>query len=310
MADGWFTRLRAGLARSSDRLTQAIGKIATERKLDDASLEELEDALIAGDLGVATAAELVSGFAGKRFRRDVTDAEIRETLAQRIATILSPVARPLEPVAGRRPHVVLFMGVNGSGKTTTIGKLAALHADAGRKVVLAACDTFRAAASEQLAIWGARSGCEVVAGKPGDDAAGLAYRAFEAARAARADLLLVDTAGRLHNKNTLMEELAKIVRVLGKFDTSAPHDSILVLDATIGQNSLAQVETFRESCGVTGLVVTKLDGSARGGVVVSLASRFGLPIHAVGVGEGKEDLRPFDAAQFARSLMGLHASRS
>ncbi|MBT5432058.1 MAG: signal recognition particle-docking protein FtsY [Alphaproteobacteria bacterium] len=302
---GWFTRLRAGLNRSSDRFTESIGAIFTKRKLDEAALEELEEALIAGDLGVTTAAQLTAKLAKRRFDKEVTDEEVREDLAADITEILEPLAVPFEPDPSRKPHVVLVMGVNGVGKTTTIGKLAKLHTDAGRKVVLAAGDTFRAAAIEQLQIWGHRTGSTVVAGKQGADAAGLAYGALETARAEGADLLLIDTAGRLHNKDNLMAELLKIQRVLGKLDDSAPHDRILVLDATTGQNAHAQVEAFQAMYDVTGLVVTKLDGSARGGVIVGLADRFGLPIHAIGVGEGPEDLRPFDARDFARSLMGL-----
>ncbi len=303
--EGWLSRLRAGLDRSSGRFTRSIGAIFAGRRLDDGALEELEEILIAGDLGVATAAALTGELAGKRFDGEVTGEEVRAHLAERIAGILAPLARPLEPDPDRKPHVVLVMGVNGVGKTTTIGKLAGHFAERDRKAVLAAGDTFRAAAIEQLQVWGRRTGCAVVAGKRGDDAAGLAYGALETARDGRADLLFIDTAGRLHNKDGLMAELRKIVRVLGKLDGTAPHDRILVLDATTGQNAHAQVEAFRDMCGVTGLVVTKLDGSARGGVIVGLADRFGLPIHAVGVGEGPDDLRPFDAGAFARSLMGL-----
>ncbi|MBN35909.1 MAG: signal recognition particle-docking protein FtsY [Rhodospirillaceae bacterium] len=302
---GWFTRLRAGLNRSSDRLTGSIGAIFTKRKLDDEALEELEEALIAGDLGVTTAARLAAELGRKRFDKEVTDEEVRQDLADDITGILEPLAIPLEPDTARKPHVVLVMGVNGVGKTTTIGKLAKLHTDVGRKVVLAAGDTFRAAAIEQLQIWGQRTGCTVVYGKQGADAAGLAYGALEQAKAEQVDLLLIDTAGRLHNKDNLMAELQKIQRVLGKLDDTAPHDRLLVLDATTGQNAHAQVEAFQGMCDVTGLVVTKLDGSARGGVIVGLADRFGLPIHAIGVGEGAEDLRPFKADEFARSLMGL-----
>ena len=302
---GWLGRLRAGLSRSSGKLRESIGAVANRRRLDGATLEEIEDALVAGDLGIATSAALVAELSRRRFNREVTDEEVLGDLAEHIAGILEPLATPLEPDAGNRPHVVVVMGVNGTGKTTTIGKLARFHAERNRKVVLAAGDTFRAAAIEQLEIWGQRTGATVVKGRPGGDPAALAYSAFETAISQGADLLLVDTAGRLHNKRHLMEELAKIVRVLGKLDESAPHDRVLVLDATTGQNVHAQVETFREACQITGLIVTKLDGSARGGVVVGLAERFGLPVHAVGVGEGADDLRPFEARAFARSLMGL-----
>jgi len=302
---GWFSRLKSGLSRSSGRLTESIGAIFTKRKLDEAALEELEEALIAADIGVTTAARLTGELATKRFGKDVSPEEVKGDLADSVTAILEPLARPLAIDPARRPHVVLMMGVNGTGKTTTIGKLAKLYTDQGLKVVLAAGDTFRAAAIEQLQIWGERTGATVVSGKQGADAAGLAYGALETAKRENADLLLIDTAGRLHNKDNLMAELQKILRVVGKLDPGAPHDRVLVLDATTGQNAHAQVETFKAMCEVTGLVVTKLDGSAKGGVIVGLADRFGLPIHAIGVGEGAEDLRPFSARDFARSLMGL-----
>ena len=302
---GWFSRLKSGLSRSSGRLTESIGAIFTKRKLDDAALEELEEALIAADIGVATAAKPTGELSRKRFGKDVSPEEVKQDLADAVTTILEPLAVPLAIDPARRPHVVLMMGVNGTGKTTTIGKLAKHYTDAGLKVVLAAGDTFRAAAIEQLQIWGERTGATVVSGKQGADAAGLAYGAMETAKRENADLLLIDTAGRLHNKDNLMAELQKILRVIAKLDPEAPHDRILVLDATTGQNAHAQVETFKAMCEVSGLVVTKLDGSAKGGVIVGLADRFGLPIHAIGVGEGAEDLRPFSARDFARSLMGL-----
>ncbi len=302
---GWYARLKTGLTRSSSKLGDGIAGIFTKRKLDDAALEELEELLISADLGVATAARLTADLARDRFDKDVSPEEVRRALADDIAGILAPVAMALEVDPANKPHVILVVGVNGSGKTTTIGKLAKLHHDAGRAVMIAAGDTFRAAAIEQLSIWGERAGCPVVAGAPGADAAGLAFEALERARAEGADLLLIDTAGRLHNKADLMAELQKIVRVLKKLDPEAPHDCLLVLDATIGQNAHAQVETFKELVQVSGLVVTKLDGSARGGVLVALAERFGLPVHAVGVGETADDLRPFAADDFARGLMGL-----
>jgi fused signal recognition particle receptor len=304
---GWLARLKAGLTRSSSKLGDGISGIFTKRRLDDAALEELEELLISADLGVATAAKLTANLARERFDKDVSPHEVRAALATDIAEILIPVAQPLVIDPARRPHVVLVVGVNGSGKTTTIGKLAKIHRDQGRKVMIAAGDTFRAAAIEQLCIWGERTGSPVVASALGADAAGLAYEALERAREEGMDLLLVDTAGRLHNKADLMAELQKIVRVLGKLDPAAPHDCLLVLDATTGQNAHAQVETFKKLVQVTGLVVTKLDGSARGGVLVALAERFGLPVHAVGVGETAEDLHPFAAEDFARSLMGLDA---
>ena len=305
---GWFARLKSGLSRSSSRLTDSIGAIFTKRRLDDEALEELEEALIAADIGVTTAAKLTADLAKKRFNKEVSPEEVRQDLADSVAEILEPLARPLQLDAANRPHVILVMGVNGTGKTTTIGKLAKTFADQGRTVVLAAGDTFRAAAIEQLQIWGERAGADVVAGKQGSDAAGLAYEALQRAQAKDADILLIDTAGRLHNKDELMAELQKILRVVAKLMPGAPHDRILVLDATTGQNAHAQVETFGQIADVSGLIVTKLDGSARGGVVVGLGDRFGLPIHAIGVGESAEDLRPFDAKDFARSLMGLDLS--
>ena len=302
---GWFARLKSGLSRSSGKLGDGLAGILAKRKLDDSALEELEELLISADLGVATAAKLAGNLAAARFDKEVTPDEVRAALARDIAAILEPVARPLAIDPVHRPHVVLVVGVNGSGKTTTIGKLARLHRGQGLSVMLAAGDTFRAAAIEQLQIWGERTGCPVVARQSGADAAGLAYEALERARAEGADLLLIDTAGRLHNRSELMAELEKVVRVLKKLDPEAPHDCLLVLDATTGQNAHAQVETFKALVQVTGLVVTKLDGSARGGVLVALAERFGLPVHAIGVGEGAEDLRPFAAEDFARALVGL-----
>ncbi len=302
---GWLSRLRAGLSRSSGKLGDGIAGIFTKRKLDDEALEELEELLITSDLGVTTAARLTANLAKTRFDKEVAPEEVRGALAEDIAGVLTPVAKPLSPDPARRPHVVLVTGVNGSGKTTTIGKLAAQWRGEGRKVRLAAGDTFRAAAIEQLKIWGERTGCPVVAKAPGADAAGLAYEALETARREGDDVLLIDTAGRLHNRAELMAELEKVVRVIRKLDPAAPHDCLLVLDATTGQNAHAQVETFKELVEISGLVVTKLDGSARGGVLVALAERFGLPVHAVGVGEGIDDLRPFDARDFARALVGL-----
>ncbi|MEO1191125.1 MAG: signal recognition particle-docking protein FtsY [Pseudomonadota bacterium] len=301
----WLSRLKQGLSKSSSRITQSITGALTRRRLDQEALDELEEALITADLGVGVAATLTENLAKTRFDKQVTEAEVRGALADDIAEILEPVAQPLVIERERKPHVVLVVGVNGSGKTTTIGKLAQLYAREGLQLRLAAGDTFRAAAIEQLQIWGKRCNAPVVAGASGADAAGLAYDALSQARAAGDGLLLIDTAGRLHNKRELMDELAKIVRVLKKQDRSAPHSVILVLDATTGQNALAQVATFKELVDVTGLVVTKLDGSAKGGILVALAERFGLPVHAIGVGEGAEDLRPFDAKAFARSLMDV-----
>jgi len=304
---GWLARLRAGLTRTSERLTDGIAAALTRRKLDAETLQNLEDTLITADLGVVTAARLTADLARDKFDKEVSETEVREALAGNIAAILEPVALPLAPDPARKPHVVLVVGVNGSGKTTTIGKLAKAFREDGKSVTLVAGDTFRAAAVEQLRIWGERTGCRVFAREEGADAAGLAFDALEQARAEATDVLMIDTAGRLQNRTDLMGELGKIVRVLRKLDESAPHSCLLVLDATVGQNAHSQVEIFKQMTDVTGLVVTKLDGTARGGVLVALAERFGLPVHAIGVGEGVDDLRPFDAAAFARNLMGLDA---
>lgn len=305
---GWRGRLKVGLSRSSTRLTQGITEIFASRRLDDAALEELEELLITADLGPATAARLAGSLAKRRFDKEVTPQAVRESLAADIQAILEPVAQRLAFDPSAKPHVILVVGVNGTGKTTTIGKLAKQFGDEGLTVVLAACDTFRAAAVDQLRAWGERTGWPVIARGPGADAAGLAYDALEAARRQGAEVLLIDTAGRLHNKAHMMAELQKIIRAMRKLDPRAPHSCLLVLDATTGQNAHAQVEIFREMAQVTGLVVTKLDGTARGGVLVALAERFRLPVNAIGVGEGIDDLRPFEAAAFARSLMGLEAS--
>jgi fused signal recognition particle receptor len=301
---GFFSRLKEGLSRSTAKLSTGISSAFTRRKLDDAALEELEELLITADLGPAVAKRVIASFRRSKFGREVTDAEVRASLAEEIAAILAPVARALELDPARRPHVVLVVGVNGTGKTTTIGKMALQLKQAGKRAVLVAGDTFRAAAVEQLQVWGDRVGVPVIAGAAGADAAGLAFDALTRAQAERADVLLIDTAGRLHNKAALMDELSKIIRVLRKQDASAPHSVLLVLDATTGQNAIQQVKVFRDMVAVTGLVVTKLDGSARGGIVVALAEEFGLPVHAVGVGEKAEDLRPFEALDFARGLLG------
>jgi fused signal recognition particle receptor len=301
----WLGRLKAGLSKSTSKLTGGIADIFRKRKLDDEALEELEELLITADLGPATAVKLTASLAATRFNKEVTEEEVRTALADDIAKILEPVAEPLTIDPGRKPHVVLVVGVNGSGKTTTIGKLAQHYSGQGLNVMLAAGDTFRAAAVEQLQIWGQRAGCPVVTGKPGGDAAGLAFDALQAARTQEIDVLLIDTAGRLQNRADLMAGLEKISRVVKKIDETAPHDCLLVLDATVGQNAHSQVEIFRDMVSVSGLVVTKLDGSAKGGVLVALAEKFALPVHAIGVGESAEDLRPFDAKVYARDLMGL-----
>jgi fused signal recognition particle receptor len=302
---GWLQRLKTGLARSSTRLAEGIGAIVARRRLDDETLAQLEELLIAAEMGVGIAAEIVGNLRRTRFNQEIGAEEIKLAVAQEVARLLEPVAKPLRLDPALKPHVILVVGVNGSGKTTTIGKLAKQYRDDGKMVVLAAGDTFRAAAVEQLKIWGARTGCTVVTRPQDADAAGLAYDALAEARKASADVLLIDTAGRLHNKADLMAELQKITRVIKKLDAAAPHSVLLVLDATTGQNAHAQAETFRAMIGVTGLVMTKLDGTARGGVVVSLAEKYGIPVHAIGVGEGADDLRPFEAEAFARSLVGL-----
>ena len=303
----WLSRLRGGLSKSTQRVTESITSIFTKKKLDQATLGELEDALIQADLGVAVAARLVEKLGKERFGKEVTDEEVRAAFAEDIAAILQPVALPLAIDPARKPFVVLVVGVNGSGKTTTIAKLAHLLKGEGRKVMLVAGDTFRAAAVEQLKVWGERAGVPVIARETGADAAGLAFDALQRATAEGCDVLLIDTAGRLHNKTNLMEELAKMVRVIRKLDEAAPHSCLLVLDATTGQNAHAQVETFLALSPVDALVVTKLDGSAKGGVLVALAEKFKLPVVAIGIGEGIDDLRPFEARSFARGLMGLPA---
>ena len=311
MALGSFLgRLKQGLTRSTAKITESLTTVFRKRRLDDQALEELEDVLLAADLGVDAAARIIKEFRRTRFGKEITDEEVKQALAEEIAAILRPVARPLALDPARKPHVVLVVGVNGTGKTTTIGKLARQYRDEGKRAVLAAGDTFRAAAVEQLQIWGERAGAPVVAGAAGADSAGLAFDALVRAQAEDADVLLIDTAGRLHNKAALMDELAKMIRVLRKRDETAPHSVLLVLDATTGQNAVRQVEVFREMVAVTGLVVTKLDGSARGGIVVALAETFGLPVHAVGVGEQAADLRPFDADDFARGLVGADPPRT
>jgi fused signal recognition particle receptor len=301
----FFTKLKTGLSRSAEKLGSGISAAFTKRKLDDAALEELEDMLIAADLGPAVAARVIGNFRRSRFGKEVTDQEVREALAGEIAAVLAPVALPLEPDAVKKPFVILMTGVNGAGKTTTIGKLASSYRAQGLSVMLAAGDTFRAAAVEQLQIWGTRTGAAVVSAPANTDAASLAHEALTKARAAGADVLLIDTAGRLHNKTALMEELRKIIRVIRKIDPTAPHATLLTLDATTGQNAISQVQIFKEMVALSGLVVTKLDGSARGGIVVALAEKFGLPVHAVGTGEQAADLRDFDASEFAKALVGL-----
>ncbi|MEM1194357.1 MAG: signal recognition particle-docking protein FtsY [Pseudomonadota bacterium] len=302
---GFFSRLKQGLSKTSGRLTEGVTAIFTKKKLDDEMLEELENLLISADLGLPAATRLTTALAKEKFDKEVTDEEVRQALADDVAATLRPLAEPLTADASNRPHIILMTGVNGAGKTTTIGKLAAKFKADGKSVMLAAGDTFRAAAIEQLTVWGERTGTPVIAKTVGADAAGLAFDAVEAARAQNIDVLMIDTAGRLQNKRELMDELAKIVRVIRKLDATAPHDTVLVLDATVGQNALSQVAVFKETAEVTGLVMTKLDGTARGGVLVALADKFSLPVHFIGVGESVEDLQAFDADNFARALADI-----
>jgi fused signal recognition particle receptor len=304
MALGFLSRLKEGLSRSTQKLTGGLTATFTKRTLDDAALEDLEELLLGADLGPQAAASIVENFRRNKFGKDVTDSEIKDSLAEEIAKILEPVAIPLVLNPAHRPHVILVVGVNGNGKTTTIGKLALQYREQGLRPILVAGDTFRAAAVEQLQVWGDRTGATVISGPPNADAAGLAFDAMRKASKEGADVLLIDTAGRLHNKTALMDELAKIIRVMRKHDATAPHSILLVLDATTGHNALEQVRVFKELVNITGLIVTKLDGSARGGIVVALAEDFGLPVHAVGVGEQAGDLRPFSAIEFARGLVG------
>ena len=299
-----FSKLKAGLSKTSSNLSQGITGIFTKKKLDQQALDDLEELLIMADIGPATAATLVQKLAKERFDKEVSDEEVREFLAGEITQILAPAMKPLD-VSGVQPFVILMTGVNGAGKTTTIGKMAQAFRNEGKSVMLAAGDTFRAAAVQQLKVWGDRTGCAVVTKDEGADAAALAYEALERAQNENMDVLMIDTAGRLQNKSNLMAELEKIVRVIRKKLPEAPHATLLVLDATTGQNAHSQVDIFQKAVDVSGLIITKLDGTARGGVVISLAERFGLPVHAIGIGEGVEDLRPFAAQDFARSLMGL-----
>jgi fused signal recognition particle receptor len=301
----WFSKLKQGLSRTSDKLTTGVASVFTDRRLDEAALEELEDLLIMADLGPGAAAELAGNLGKSKFGKNVTAEEVREALAEDIAGMLAPVAVPLEIDAAKRPFIILTIGVNGAGKTTTIGKLAHSLKAEGKSVMIAAGDTFRAAAIEQLQEWGQRANVPVVASKSGADAAGLAFEAVQRAQAENIDVLLIDTAGRLHNKSNLMDELRKIVRVIQKLDATAPHETLLVLDATTGQNAHAQVKTFKEMANVTGLALTKLDGTAKGGVIVALARDYDVPLRLVGVGEQVDDMRSFDPKDFARGLMGL-----
>ena len=299
---GWFARLKAGLTKTSSKLSEGITGLFTKSRLDINTLDDLEDLLIQADLGVETATRITSTLSQGRYAKGISPDDVRTVLAEEVERVLTPVAKPLALDRAHKPHVILVVGVNGGGKTTTIGKLAQQFKLSGKLVMLAAGDTFRAAAIDQLKIWGERTGAPVVAHKVGADAAGLAFDALNAAREAGSDVLLIDTAGRLQNKQGLMDELEKVVRVLRKIDPSAPHTVLLVLDATTGQNALSQVEVFKDRAGVTGLIMTKLDGTARGGILVAISARFGLPVHAVGVGEAADDLQPFDPKEFARAI--------
>ncbi|KQV35676.1 MULTISPECIES: signal recognition particle-docking protein FtsY [unclassified Rhizobium] len=301
----WFQRLRQGLARTSSQLTGQIAALFTKRKLDEDTLQELEDLLIQADLGVETALRVTDTLASERYGKDVTGEDVSRIMAAEITKVLSPVAKPLQLDLSHKPHVILVVGVNGTGKTTTIGKLAAKLSGAGLKVMLAAGDTFRAAAIEQLKIWAERTKSDIVSSKLGADAAGLAYEAFEQAKLKKSDVLIIDTAGRLQNRTELMAELEKIVRVLGKLDPDAPHTVLQTLDATTGQNALNQVEIFRNVAGVNGLIMTKLDGTARGGILVAISAKHKLPVYFIGVGEGVDDLEPFEAKDFAEAIAGI-----
>ncbi|GGZ90723.1 signal recognition particle-docking protein FtsY [Novosphingobium arvoryzae] len=304
-AESWSDRVFGGLRKTSERLSENLAGIVTKAKLDDAQLDDIEDALILSDLGPRAAARIRERLAGERFERGVDEAAVKEAVAEEIAAILRPVAKPLEVVAFPRPQVVLVIGVNGSGKTTTIAKLAHLFQEQDYSVMLVAGDTFRAAAIGQLGVWADRLGVPIIKGPEGGDPASVVFDGVKAATDKGSDVLIVDTAGRLQNKRELMDELAKIRRVLGRLNVEAPHDVVLVLDATNGQNALQQIEIFKEVAGVTGLIMTKLDGTARGGVLVAAAEQYGLPIHAIGVGEKIDDLRPFDPDLVARVIAGV-----
>ena len=301
---GFMERISKGLRKSTSRMSEQVSAVFTKRKLDDEALQDLEDILITSDFGVGPAAKVTALLAKDKFDKQVTDMEIKIALADVISEILTPLEKPLV-LTGAKPEIILFVGVNGSGKTTTLGKIAKRYHDEGKKVLIAAGDTFRAAAVEQLTIWSERAGAEIVSGKLNSDAAGLVFDAIEKAKEDDVDVLMIDTAGRLQNRTELMDELAKVVRVIKKQDASAPHHSILVLDATVGQNALMQTEAFQETAGVTGLIMTKLDGTAKGGVLVALSDKYKLPIHAIGIGERIEDLENFSAPVFAAALSGV-----
>lgn len=303
----WFQRLKSGLTKSSSKISEGLKQAFVRKKLDEESLESLEEVLLQADLGVKTTQDLIAALRSKKFDDPIEETQVKDVLAEEIETLLDPVAKALtlpEPGQGTSPFVILMVGVNGSGKTTTLGKLANLWKDQGYRVRLAACDTFRAAAVEQLVTWGQRSGVPIVTGRPNADPAGLAYDALKQAKEAGDDLLLIDTAGRLQNKADLMAELSKIRRVLQKHGDDVPHETLLVLDATVGQNAHTQVQAFNKVAPLTGLIITKLDGTAKAGVVISLAKKHILPIVSVGVGESIDDLHPFSAKEFSQAILG------
>src|SRR5579863_3819646 len=303
----WWRRLSGGLKRTSSSLGAAVADLVIKRKLDRAMLEDIEDVLLRADLGTEVAARIATAVGVGRYDKSITADDVKTVVATEVEKVLAPVARPLAIDAAKKPFVILVVGVNGSGKTTTIGKLAAKFSAEGRSVMLAAGDTFRAAAIEQLKVWGERTKSPVIAGAQGSDSASLAFNALSSARDEKRDVLLIDTAGRLQNKAELMNELEKVVRVIRKVDDAAPHAVLLVLDATVGQNALSQVDAFHRTAGVTGLVMTKLDGTARGGILVALAEKYKLPVHFIGVGEGIDDLAPFTASDFAKAIAGIDA---
>ena len=299
----WFSRLKSGLTKTTTTITEGITKVFTHKTLDQDALDELEESLIRADVGVAASSEIIAALSKDKFNKQASEEEIKEFLSDKIQSILVATAKPLEK--NQDLQVILVCGVNGNGKTTTIGKLASKYQAQGKKVLMAACDTFRAAAMDQLKVWSERVGCEIVVGAENSDPASVAFKAMEKAREEGVDILLIDTAGRLHNKANLMEELAKIIRVIKKIDETAPHDTVLVLDATTGQNALMQVETFKEIVNISGLILTKLDGTAKGGIIVAIAKKFNMPIHYIGVGETIEDLDAFNPRDFARALLRM-----
>lgn len=298
----WLAKLKGGLFKTSNNISKSISQVFTHKKLDEQALHDIEEALILSDMGTEVASDIIKAIAHDKFEKDISEGEVKEIIANKISAQLQPIAKQLA-ILPLKPMVLLVCGVNGNGKTTTIGKLAAKYKSQGKKVMLAACDTFRAAAVEQLEIWANRTGCTLVKGESNADPASVAFKALEKAKAEGVDMLMIDTAGRLHNKTDLMDELAKIIRVIKKLDESAPHETLLVLDATTGQNALAQVETFKNLVQISGLIITKLDGTAKGGILLAIAKKYALPVYAIGVGEGIEDLNSFNPEDFAKALI-------